>query len=137
MKTIIFLILVSFMMAFSQSSVRTETASNKYKYYSTAQTGDTLFTKAAAVSGSSIPDVNTVGALVGIVIGTPVSKDTITILNGVGTVFQTILDSVYTGAPNVRYTFPLSISLPARLDTSLIYIQKKTSSVTLIYRLKY
>ena len=138
MKNFFLLMFLVPMLVMSQAPVRTEDASNRYKNYSAATTGDTIFVSASSIAvGSSIPNYNTAGYLVGLLIGLPVSKDTIQIKNGLGTVFYTILDSTYTGEPNVRYTTPIYIPLHTRLDTSLIYIQTKTSNVTLFYRLKY
>lgn len=116
---------------FSQASVRTEAASNRYKNYSAATTGDTLFTKAAAVNGSAIPTANTgvSGYIERLVVGTAVASDTLILKNGLGTVLQVILAS--------SGQLPVSIEVGARLDTSLVYVQKKASNVSVIYRTGY
>lgn len=135
MKKLLFLLIFCLSYSFAQTQIFTQDASNKYKYYSAATTGDTLVTKTAAPSGSSIVNPSMGGAyLVGIMIGKPVSMDTIIIKNGVGTVATIILDSVYTAVPSYHAGIPYFIPIPTRLDTSLIYIQKKASLVTLIYQ---
>ncbi len=135
MKKLLFLLIFCLSISFSQTQIFTQDASNKYKYHSSATTGDTLVIKTAAPSGSSITNPSMGGAyLVGLLIGSPVSKDTLIIKNGVGTVATIILDSVYTAVPSYHAGVPYFIPIPTRLDTSLIYIQKKASLVTVIYQ---
>lgn len=99
-------------------AVKTENANNQYKFYSAAAT-DTLISSTAMSAGSYI---------VGLAVGTPVDADSIYILNGAGTVFYAVIDNA---ANDIR---PYFVPLGVRVDTSLIYVQKKTSKVTLIYR---
>jgi hypothetical protein len=112
---------------YSQTSVRTEAGSNLYTRRVTATTGDTVFTLAAKASGSSIKHEEVTGYAVRLVIGVPVASDTTTLLNGVGTFYRLIQPA---SAP-----FVTNVELGARLDTSLIIVQKKTSDITLIYRI--
>lgn len=134
MKPFLFLLGLIPLAYLFQTAVKTETASNKYVYHSALTVGDTIFTKAAAVTGSSVLSANTAvtGELVGLSITEPVSRDTIILKNGAGTIVQIVLDSVYTTA---RSTAPLFLPFPTRLDTSLIFIQKKGSKSTLFYRI--
>lgn len=126
MKTILFL-LVFLSVGFSQQPVKTENAQNKYKNYTALTTGDTIYTFASAASGSSIRhSTMSSGYIVGLFIGSPVASDTIIIKNGVGQVLMLIQPS--TGM--IPQYYPVGI----RVDTSLIYIQKKASVSTLIYR---
>lgn len=121
MKRIIFLTIWVVFLAWSasaQQGVRTETASNKYKYHSSATTGDTLFTSA---SGE--------GFIVGLRIGIPVASDTIILLSGVDTVLQLVQPS---SAP-----FVYNVDIQAHIDSCLVFIQKKTSGSILIYRTRY
>jgi hypothetical protein len=132
MKRIIYTILLLLIpvILVAQTSVRTELSSNKYKTYKAAQANDTLYVSASSiVSGSLIPNYNMVGSLVGLAIGSPVADDTVTIKNGADTVYQLIQPA---SAP-----FIYNVKIDTRLDTSLIFSQKKTSRTTLIYRLRY
>jgi hypothetical protein len=112
---------------YGQVSVRTESASNLYNRRVTATTGDTIFTKAAQASGGGVDHVGVTGYAVRLLIGVPVASDTTTLLNGVGTFYRLIQPA---SAP-----FVTSVELGARLDTSLIIVQRKTSDITLIYRI--
>jgi len=113
----------------AQEIVRTETPSNKYKYYYNATT-DTIFTLAATVaSGSSTKYYGVGGFLVGIMVGNPVASDTIIIKNATDTVAQIIQPS---SGLSPQY-YPIG----ARLDSSCIFIQKKTSRSTIIFRRNY
>lgn len=109
---------------------RTETASNHYKYHNAATTGDTLTVLASTIaSGSSIKYYNTAGFVVGIRIGYPVASDTIIIKSGVDTVYKLIQPA---SAP-----FIYNAEIQTHVDTSLIFVQKKNSHSTLIYRQRY
>jgi len=131
MKRVLFAVLSLCLFAsfsFAQLAVRTETASNKYKYRVTATTGDTIYTHASL--GDSSSGVHGVfGYVVGVLFGSPVASDTVIIKNGLGTVATIIQPE--TGM------VPLFYPIGAKLDTSLIFIQKKASATTLIYRIGY
>jgi hypothetical protein len=139
MKNLLLLFVLLPLLAMSQAPVKTEAASNRYKFYNAATTGDTVFTSATSVaSGSSIENYGVRGYLVGALVGTPVSNDTLIIKGGSGVVSQVVLDSTTTiTGGNTKYTMPFFIPIGVKLDTMLIYIQKKTSSVTLIFRTGY
>jgi hypothetical protein len=131
MRILIFVLLLFLVpiSVYGQLSVRTEQATNRYSHRVTATTGDTVFQKAVAVSGTSIKTGNTgvTGYVERLLIGVPVASDTTTILNGAGTVYRLIQPA---SAP-----FVTSVELGTRLDTSLIIVQRKTSDITLIYRI--
>jgi len=129
---LLFFLIPAFALA---QNVRTEVVSNKYKYYSSATTGDTLFKHDTTSSGSSVPFIGVTGEIVGITIGKPLSKDTIILMNGKGTVWSTILDSTYTSYPSTRITVPEFVSIPTRLDTSLIVKTAKGSWFTVFFRI--
>lgn len=133
MKRILFILGLSVSMltlGVAQMSVRTETTSNLYKYYSAATTGDTLYTTAAQVNGGGVDYVSQQGgSVVGILIGEPVASDTTILKNGEGTIATIV--QLASGAVPAYYP------IPARADTSLIFIQKKASKTTLIFRIKY
>ncbi len=114
-------------LAYSQVSVRTEDASNLYYHRSTATAGDTIFTKAAQASGGGVDHVGVTGYVVRLSIGIPVASDTIILKNGAGTIYQLIQPS--------DTAFVYGAELGTRLDTSLVVVQKKTSDITLIYRI--
>ena len=115
---------------FAQSPVRTEEASNRYKHYTAATTGDTLVIKGIKPVGSSIVYDATAGAyVVGILVSEGVVSDTLILKNGTGLVVQIVLAS---SAPlATRY------DIGARVDTNLVYIQKKGSKTTLFFRPTY
>jgi hypothetical protein len=135
MKRFLFFTLFMFLtttLSQSQLNVKTEASGGKYKNYSSAQVGDTILrASSTVVLGSSTPAVNfgISGYVVGVLIGSPVASDTIIIKNGVGIVTQIILPA--------SGLSPYYIPIGARLDTSMIYIQKKASNVSLIYRTSY
>jgi len=109
-----------------QQAVRTESASNLYANYTTAVT-DTIFTKATKPLGSNIRHDNVTGQIVRIVFNTITASDTIQIKNGSGSVGQVVF-----GLTPPAY--PLAIDFDTRVDTSLVVIKKKTSDITVIYR---
>lgn len=124
------MIIVATSFAYAQTAVRTETASNKYLYYNAATLGDTVLTTATSIAGgSAIRNYNTRGFVVGIKIGAPIASDTIILKNGVDTVYYLVQPA---SAP-----FVYGVDLNTGLDTSLVFIQKKNSRSTLIYRLRY
>jgi len=127
---IVFLIAIPCLLL-AQQQVRTEATNNRTKFYSAATTGDTVFKKAAYVAGTNTPQAYCaiVGALDGILVGSPVASDTIIVKNGLGTVLQIIIPA--------SNAIPTYWSLETRLDTSLIFIQKKTSATTLFWRPNY
>lgn len=141
MKNCFLFLLLLPLLVLAQAPVKTENASNRFKFYNAATTGDTVFTSASSVaSGSSIANYNTRGYLVGVLIGTPVSKDVITLKGGAGTIAVITLDTVYTAAStgsSTRYTTPIWVPLNVKLDTMLIYIQTKASNSTLFFRTGY
>jgi hypothetical protein len=129
MKRVFFIILFIPMFLYSQQAVKTESAGGKYKNYISSTSGDTLITQAPTVTGSSILYTGMSGFVVGVLVGSPVASDTIIIKNGVGVVAQIILPA--------SGLSPYYIPIGARVDTSLIFTQKKTSNTTLIYRTNY
>jgi hypothetical protein len=95
--------------------------SNKYHSRLGATAGDTLYTNGtASVKG---------GWLENIVFATCVASDTIIIKNGVG-----VVDTIRWGATAPD---PFSLEYRCRLDTSLIFIKKANSNVTVIYGITY
>jgi hypothetical protein len=122
-------VLILFLLPYAllaQANVRTEAAQNKYEVYSAATTLDTIVVKAALGDSCTAIYKGRTAYLVGVFIGSPVASDTVTIKNGAGTVTQIILPS--SGNAPAYYQFGV------RLDTSLVYSQKKASHVTVIYR---
>lgn len=108
--------------SYGQLAVRTEDASNIYEYHSALTTGDTM----VIVGTTTYKNAIVRGLyLVGVQFGKPVASDTTIILNGLGTVLYVVQTS------DVK---PYFIPLGCRADTSLIFIQKKASFTTLIYR---
>lgn len=126
MKTFILSVLMLMIIAtsYGQLSVRTENASNIYSYHSALTTGDTIVTVGTTTYGTPAFIIRGL-YLVGIQFGKPVASDTTIILNGLGTVLYVVQTS------DVK---PYFIPLGCRIDTSLIFIQKKASFTTLIYR---
>jgi hypothetical protein len=125
--TIILFLLIP-LISYSQNVVKTETTSNKYKNETAATTGDTL----ARVGVTTDAGGNIIHGsfLVGVLIGTHVASDTLIFKNGLGTVSTMILGSTASGTP-------LFVPIQARCDTSIIFIKKKTSDATVIYRYNY
>lgn len=115
MKHVLFLLLLPAFL-YSQTSVRTESTSNLYKYHSALTAGDTIVTVGGSTYGAYV---------VGIVFGEPVASDTVIIKNGVGVVVTIV---------NTTDVKPYYLPLEMRCDTSIIYIQKKASKATIIYR---
>ena len=121
MKTFILsvLMLMVVSMAHGQLAVRTEDASNIYKFHSALTTGDTMIIvgtttyKGAVVRGLY---------LIGIAFGQPIASDTTIIMNGLGTAAYIVQTSTVT-----PYFYPLGF----RTDTSLVFIQKKATRSTL------
>lgn len=66
--------------------------------------------------------------VVGIMFGEPVASDTVIIKNGRGTVATVV---------NTTDVKPYYLPIEARCDTSIIFIQKKASKTTFIYRQNY
>jgi hypothetical protein len=112
---------------YGQVSVKTQDASNLYYRKIFATAGDTIFQKAAAVSGTAVRFSGVTGFVVGVLVGTPLASDSIFIKNGKDTVTQITMPA--------SGLSPYYIPIGARLDTSLIMIKKTTSNVTIIYRI--
>ena len=127
MKKIFFLLIFCLSISLSQTQIFTQDASNKYKNYTAATTGDTLITRAAKPSGSSIRHQLLGSYLVGISINTAVTSDTVIIKNGTGVVATIILGTV-------TNSLPMYVPMPTNLDTSLIVVKKKTSDITVFYQ---
>jgi hypothetical protein len=117
--------------ALSQLDVKTEMVNNHKKYYSALTAGDTLSTILALPAGTSCKYTlqTSGGCVVGILVGSPVASDTITLKDSYSTVAQIILPA--TGLSPQYY--PIN----ARFDSTIIYSQKKASGSTLIWRNKY
>ena len=126
MKKIFLLFIALSCLAYSQTQINTQDVNTRYKYYSAATTGDTLVLNSAAASGSSIPYSPYRAFIVGVLVGNPIARDTITILNGVGTVATIITP--------YQDTLPRYYQLGARLDTSLIIVKKKASGTTVFFQ---
>lgn len=117
---LVVILIVGFAMVNAQTAVKTEAVSNLYKNYSAATAGDTL---------NTVKTTSEKQYLVGIIISAPVASDTIIVKNGTGTVVNLIEPAA---APFVYY-----LPIGCHVDTSIVYIQKKTSNATLIYRKTY
>jgi hypothetical protein len=114
---------------YAQTAIKTETASNKYKYYHAASADTVLVSAATVLSGSATKYYGQGGGfVVGLRVGYPRANDQITILNGVDTVYKLVEPA---SAP-----FIYDASIQAHLDT-LIFVQSGNSSTTLIFRQRY
>ena len=129
---IIALILLVWHSGYGQNNVRTEYASDRYKRYFVSTTGDTLFTiDTTHKAGTSIQSagIGVLGHIIRLSIGTPIASDTIILKNGADTLYKLIEPA---SAP-----FVYNAEIDARADSSLIFIQKKSSGTTVVYRLRY
>lgn len=132
-RTILFIVWLIFLLwntSYSQTAVRTESASGKYVYITAATDGDTIFTiSTTEPSGTAIRNFGSRGYIVGVLIGEPVASDTIIVKNAASTV-ATIVQPASGISPQY---YPLGVMM----DSSCIVIQKKASKTTFIYRLRF
>ncbi len=110
----------------AQSSVRTENASNKHKRYTLPTPGDSI-SLAYTYNGTTYYG----GNFVGLIFGQITASDTIIVMQGKDTLYNTIVaGSQVLPSPPILFN--------AHLDSAyLIFYKKKTSDVTLLYRKIY